>query len=128
MDDGQAWNDPSVRVVKQSLRFVEDDINRFIDEITNRRSHGRPPTSVVPDSFYEQALRVLGHYIDEQKPRDIMFFEQDRSFVLRLMMSTRTGPRHVLVEFTREELESIIGHASQLRGRPSSESILDVAR
>ena len=34
--------------------------------------------------FYETALRVIGRYMDEQKPRDVFFFEQDGAFVVRL--------------------------------------------
>ena len=41
--------------------------------------------------YYEQAFRVVGRYVDEQKPRDIFFFEQDGAFVLRLLMWTQTG-------------------------------------
>jgi hypothetical protein len=126
-EEGRPWDDPSVRLVKQTFRFVEDDINRFMDEVIARRHRGRPPAEVIPDSFYEQALRVLGHYIDEQKPRDVFLFEQDRSFVLRLLMSTRSGPRHVLAEFTREEIEALVQGANRLRGRPSTESILSTA-
>ena len=85
--EGRPWTDPEVRIERELLTFVEDDIARFMDDALARRRVGRPPRAAVPDDFYEQALRVLGHYIDEQKPRDILLFEQDRSFVLRL---TRT--------------------------------------
>ncbi len=125
---GQSWADNDVRLVKQSFRLVDEDVDRFMEEVVARRDRGRPPPTVVPDPFYEHALRVLGRYVDEQKPRDILIFEQDRSFVLRLMMSTRAGPRHVLAEFTREEVEALIAGASQLRGKPAGESILDAAR
>jgi hypothetical protein len=36
---------------------------------------------------------------------------------MRLLMATRAGMRHVLVEFTREEVESMIADAHQGRGR-----------
>ena len=39
--------------------------------------------------------------MDEQKPRDVFFFEQDGAFVLRLLMSGQAGSRHVLTEFTK---------------------------
>lgn len=126
-EEGRAWNDPAVRLTKESFRFFEDDVNRFIDEVVARRNAGRPPAEMVPDAFYENALRVLGHYIDEQKPRDVLLFEQDRSFVLRLVMATRTGLRHVLAEFTRPEIEALMRGAPQLRGRPPDESILSTA-
>jgi hypothetical protein len=62
-------------------------------------------------------LRVIGAYIDQQQPRDVFFFEQDHQFVMRLLMPTRAGMRHVLVEFTREEVESMMAQAHQGRGR-----------
>jgi len=36
---------------------------------------------------------------------------------MRLLMATRAGLRHVLVEFTREEVESMIAQAQNMRGR-----------
>jgi hypothetical protein len=117
--EGKPWNDADVRIERELMTFVEDDIARFMDEAMSRRRAGRPPRSAVPDDFYEQALRVLGHYIDEQKPRDVLLFEQDRAFVLRLLMATRTGLRHVLAEFTRDEIEALITRGPQLRGRGS---------
>jgi hypothetical protein len=115
--EGQPWNDPDVRIERELLTFVEEDVARFMDEALARRRAGRPPRSAVPDDFYEQALRVLGHYIDEQKPRDVLLFEQDHSFVLRLLMATRTGLRHVLAEFTRDEVAALVSRAPQMRGR-----------
>ena len=50
--------------------------------------------------FYETAFRVIGRYMDEQKPRDVFFFEQDGAFVVRLLMSGQAGNRHELAEFT----------------------------
>ena len=66
--------------------------------------------------FYETALRVIGAYIDQQQPRDVFFFEQDHQFVMRLLMPTRAGLRHVLVEFTRDEIEPMIAQAISARG------------
>jgi len=61
-------------------------------------------------------LRVLGRYIDQQKPRDIFFFEQDGSYVVRLLMGTRAGARHVLAEFTPDELQTMVDQAPGWRG------------
>jgi hypothetical protein len=52
--------------------------------------------------------------VDEQKPRDIFFFEQDGAFVLRLLMGTQTGSRHVIAEFMRDEVEAMIAQAPEL--------------
>ena len=45
-------------------------------------------------------MRVIGRYIDDQKPKDVFFFEQDGAYVLRLLMNTRQGSKHQLAEFT----------------------------
>jgi hypothetical protein len=37
--------------------------------------------------------------------------------VLRLLMDTRAGMRHVLVEFTREEVDAMMAQGQQARGR-----------
>ena len=44
---------------------------------------------------------MIGRYIDEQKPQDVFFFEQDGAFVLRLMLTGQAGIHHELAEFTR---------------------------
>jgi hypothetical protein len=43
------------------------------------------------------------------------FCEQDHQFVIRLLMSTRAGMRHVLVEFTSEEIDTMVKDAHQGR-------------
>ena len=43
--------------------------------------------------------------MDDQKPRDVFFFEQDGAFVLRLLMSGQAGSRHELAEFTRDDID-----------------------
>ena len=115
--DPKAWTEPTVGLEKETLWFLEDDVARLMEEAYAQRRRGRPSRSAVPDTFYENALRVLGRYIDQQKPRDIFLFEQDRSFVLRLLMGARTGDRHVLAEFTRDEIEQMVAGAAGQRGR-----------
>ena len=86
----------------------------------SRVAVGSPPRQVARHDragFYETALRVIGAYIDQQQPRDVFFFEQDHQFVMRLLMPTRAGLRHVLVEFTREEIEAMIASARPARAR-----------
>ncbi len=116
----RSWNDPDARLDKETFHIHDDDMARFMDEARGRRP-GRGPNQQRPGAsesgFYENALRVLGGYIDQQQPRDVFFFEQDHQFVVRLLMSTRAGMRHVLVEFTREEIESMIAAAPKGRGR-----------
>ena len=104
------------QMVKETLTFVDADISGFMEEAASRRGSGaRTREQMLGVASYEQALRVLGHYIDRQKPRDVFFFEQDGSFVIRLLMDTRTGARHVIAEFTREEVEGMIGQGPAWR-------------
>jgi hypothetical protein len=65
---------------------------------------------------YERTLRVLGRYVDDQKPKDVFFFEQGGAYVLRLLMTSRQGSRHILAEFTAEDLESMVGQGRAFRG------------
>ena len=65
---------------------------------------------------YERVLRVIGRYIDDQKPKDVFFFEQSGSYVVRLLMNTRQGSKHVLAEFTPTDLENMVRQGPSLRG------------
>ena len=65
---------------------------------------GRRPAAAPGRGYYETAFRVLGRYMDEQKPRDVFFFEQDGAFVVRLLLGGQAGSRHVLAEFTRDDI------------------------
>jgi hypothetical protein len=110
--DDRPWSDPSARLEKETFNLGEDDVARFMDESVSRLN-GRSPLPAVlaaqAHGFYESAFRAVGAYVDQQHPSDIFFFEQEHQFVMRLLMPTRAGLRHVLVEFTREEIDSMIG-------------------
>jgi hypothetical protein len=68
-------------------------------------------------NYMEQALRVLGSWIDEAKARDVFFFEQEGSFVLRLLHATAGGAvGHQLAEFTKQEILAMIEAAPHHRG------------
>lgn len=115
--EGRPWDDPSAQLHKETITLHEDDIARFIEEAVARRAErGGPPPALGPAGFYETALRVLGGYLDQQQPRDVFFFEQGQQFVVRLLMNTRAGLRHMLVEFTREEIEAMINVGERGRG------------
>jgi hypothetical protein len=118
--DGRTWSDSEARLEKETVQLLEDDVARMMDEAAARRRergraeirHSNPDTA-----FYESALRAIGAYVDQQQPRDIFLFEQERQFVLRLLMSTRAGMRHVLVEFTHQEIDAMAAAARPNRGR-----------
>ena len=87
-----SWSDTMGTLVKETLTFVDDDIARFMEEAAARRNRTPPPPPHVAGR-YESAFRVIGRYIDEQKPHDVFFFEQEGAFVLRLMVAGAGGPR-----------------------------------
>ena len=113
------WADTMGQQSKETLTFLDDDIARFMDEALARRS-GAPALGPDASGYYERAFRVLGRYMDEQKPRDVFFFEQDGAFVVRLLMANQTGSRHVLAEFTRDDIEGMVATGPTLRSAGES--------
>jgi len=110
-----SWSETLGHQVKETLTFLDDDIARFMEEALARRNAG----TAVPDwtnaGYYENAFRVLGRWIDDEKPRDIFFFEQDGAFVVRLHRVGSTGGHHTLAEFTKDDIEAMIAQAPQAR-------------
>jgi hypothetical protein len=107
------WSDSVGSLTKETLTFLDDDIARFMEEAASRRRHaGRDAHRA---GQYEMAFRVIGRYMDDQKPKDVFFFEQDGAFVLRLLMSGQAGSRHELAEFTREDIEALVARGPSLR-------------
>jgi hypothetical protein len=110
------WSESVGTQGKETLTFLDDDIARFMEEAGARRSaataSGQPAHHAGP---YETAFRVIGRYMDDQKPRDVFFFEQEGAFVLRLLMSGQAGSRHELAEFTREDIDALVARGPSLR-------------
>ena len=111
-----AWSEPSATVTKETYTFLDEDIARFLEDSTARRRAPENQDGSQIAGPYEQALRVLGRYVDDQKPKDVFFFEQGGSYVVRLLMTSRQGHRHVLAEFTQEDLQSMIEQGKGFRG------------
>ena len=105
------WSDS---LTKETLTFLDDDIARFMEEAASRRAT-TPDATPHQAGPYEMAFRVIGRYMDDQKPKDVFFFEQDGAFVLRLLMSGQAGSRHELAEFTREDIEALVARGPSLR-------------
>jgi hypothetical protein len=112
---GSTWTEAYGQQHKETLTFVDDDIARFMEEGMARREQPTPVPAYAQAGPYEAALRVIGHYIDGQHPRDVFFFEQEGAYVLRLLTATQTGARHVLVEFTQDDIARLVAEARTAR-------------
>ena len=109
-----AWSESVGTQTKETLTFLDDDIARFMEEAAARRGQ-EPPPPPHQAGYYETAFRVLGRYMDQQKPKDVFFFEQEGAFVVRLLMSGQAGSRHELAEFTRDDIEQMVASGPTLR-------------
>ena len=117
-----SWSDAVGHLAKETITFSDEEIARYMDEAIARRGQGRPAAANLASHYYEQALRVIGRYLDEQRPRDVFFLEQDGSFVVRLLGNEQTGTRHRLAEFTRDDIVEMIGQAPGQRVPPGERS------
>ena len=97
---------------RETLTLHDDDVSRFMDEAIKRR--GQKEEDPGPN-HYEQQLRVIGRYLDEQHPRDIFFFEVEGSYVARISLAAPSGITYQLIEFTRDDIKEMIAKAPSLR-------------
>ncbi|MCY7418832.1 MAG: hypothetical protein LH650_10105 [Chloroflexi bacterium] len=111
---GGTWSDSIGTQVKETLTFLDDDIARFMEEAVARRGR-TPPPPAHQAGYYETAFRVLGRYLDQQKPRDVFFFEQGGAFVVRALMAGHAGSHHEILEFTRDDIAQMVTSAPTLR-------------
>jgi hypothetical protein len=116
---GGAWSETVGSVTKETLTYLDEDIAKFMEEAVKRRGTGDPAGTAQAGS-HERALRVIGRWIDEQKPRDTFLFEQDGAYVVRLLTSGQSGSHHVLAEFTPEDVDGLIAQAPSLRARAAA--------
>ncbi len=110
-----AWSETVGTEGKETLTFVDDDIARFMEEAVSRR--GADPMPGMPDAGHERAFRVIGRWMDQQKPRDVFLFEQDGAYVVRLLLAGQAGAHHQLAEFTREDISALMSEGPTLRAR-----------
>jgi hypothetical protein len=108
-----AWSDTIGTVSKETLTFLDEDIAKFMEEASGRRGEGAP---IGPNAgMHERSLRVIGHWIDGQKPRDVMLFEQDGAYVVRLHIGGAASAHHTLAEFTRDDIQDLVAQGPTLR-------------
>jgi hypothetical protein len=119
--EGGQWSDPSMNITKETYTFLDEDIARFLEDSQARRGTGAEGSPMA--GAYERTMRVIGRYIDDQTPKDVFFFEQAGSYVLRLLMNTRQGSKHVLAEFTADDLESMVRQGPGLRGEQATAAL-----
>ena len=110
-----AWGESMGSARVETLTLDDDQVAKFMEDAVGRR--GGTPTS-TPRRF-ESELRVIGRYFDEQKPRDLFFFELDGSYVARLTRAGQGGLKQELVEFTSADVANLIEKAPALR-RPTT--------
>jgi hypothetical protein len=109
-----AWSDTIGTVSKETLTFQDDDIAKFMEEAANRR--GKESSPDLPSTGnHERALRVIGHWIDSQKPHDVFLFEQDGAYVVRLHVAGQATAHHTLAEFTRDDIQDLVAQGPALR-------------
>ena len=115
-----AWSESVGVMSKETLSFLDEDIAKFMEEAAAAARDRRGRRTAEPvGGLHEQALRVIGHWIDEQKPKDVFLFEQDGAYVVRLNMGGQAGVHHELAEFTRDDVEGLVAQAPSLRNKPS---------
>lgn len=114
-----AWSESVGSMVKETLTYLDEDIAKFMEEAIKRRGTGEPAGSAQAGA-HERALRVIGRWMDEQRPRDVFLFEQDGAYVVRLLVSAQAGAHHVLAEFTADDVEGLVAQGPSLRARTGS--------
>jgi hypothetical protein len=118
---GGAWSESVGTLAKETLTFVDDDIAKFMEEAASRRG-AADETAPAATGSYEQALRVIGRWMDEQKPKDVFLFEQDGAYVIRLLLAGQSGVHHQIAEFTREDVAEFIAQGPTLRAKDAAAS------
>ena len=115
-DASSAWSESVGSLTKETLSFFDDDIAKFMEEAAARRGGEQPGATEA--GAHERALRVIGHWIDTQKPKDVFLFEQDGAYVVRLLEVGQAGAHHTISEFTREDIDVLIEQGPDLRDQP----------
>jgi hypothetical protein len=113
-----SWSDTVGSITKETLSFLDEDIAKFMEEAIARRGTGA--VSSDHGGMYERALRVIGHWLDGQKPKDVFLFEQSGAYVVRILVGGQGGGHHDLAEFTKEDVDQLLRRAPMLRTDPTS--------
>ena len=112
---GSSWNESMGKAERQTLMLDDDQIGEFMDTAMGHR--GEAPDATP--KHYETQLRVIGRFLDERKPRDLLLFEVDGAYIARLSVTGQGGLKNELVEFTPDDIAEMIAKAPELR-RPDA--------
>jgi hypothetical protein len=122
LQGGGADSDSFGSTAKRTYELADDQVAEMMDAMEARRGtavDNKPHADLM--NYYEQALRIIGAYIDNQRAHDVFFFEQDGSFVVRLFgVAGSHGAGHQLSEFTKDEILAMIESAPDHRGTKAS--------
>jgi hypothetical protein len=119
---GGADSDTMGTLAKRTYELVDDQVAQLMDEAAAQRgTAGSDTPHAEITNYYEQALRIIGAYVDRERARDVFFFEQQGSFVMRTLQAASGGTiGHSLAEFTRDEIVAMIEAAPQQRSPASA--------
>jgi hypothetical protein len=114
---GGSDSDTFGSLAKRTYELLDEQVAQLLDEVAEKRGSVQADTAEVQvANYYQQAMRVIGAYVDREHARDVFLFEQDGSFVLRLLHATAGGSiGHQLAEFTRDEILAMIEAAPEQR-------------
>jgi hypothetical protein len=119
--EASTWSE-TAQLSKRTYELLDEQVAQLMDEAAAHRGEATEPHPHMDIAhYYQQALRVLGAWIDAQKARDVFFFEQEGAFVTRLLVASPTAIGHQLAEFTKDEIVAMIDAAPQQR-QPAPEA------
>jgi hypothetical protein len=125
MPEAGARTESEMTLIKMTRELPDDEVAELMEAGTTHRGTAATDTPHAEISnYYEQAMRVIGAYLDLNRPRDVFLFEQEGAFVLRLLMlGAGLAPMgHQLVEFTRDDIIAMIDAAPAQRSQSARES------
>lgn len=112
--DGGASSESMGALSKRTYELSDERISELMDAGEAKRGSGATGDNREFTAYYELALRVIGRFLDAQRPHDVFFFDQEGSFVVRLFGTTGShAGSHSLSEFTRDEMLAMIEDARQ---------------
>jgi len=125
MPTAGARTESEMTLIKVTRELPDDEVAELMEAATAKRGTATTDTPHAEVSnYYEQAMRVIGAYLDLNRPRDVFLFEQEGAFVLRLLMlgAGSAAMGHQLVEFTRDDIMAMIDAAPGQRSQSARES------